>query len=52
MNIILARQTSKQSWTQAAKIVLLDSKERLEAWVVGMNETAGWNQYALEADAA
>lgn len=46
-NTILVRKTSKQSWSQAAKIALLDSAERLEAWVEGMNETAGWAQYKV-----
>ncbi|QJD49856.1 hypothetical protein QDW19_gp41 [Microbacterium phage AvGardian] len=49
MATLLIRKTNKQSWSQAAKQVMLDGFERLSAWAAGMNEVEGWNKYAVEA---
>ena len=46
---LLIRSTTKQSWSQATKQVMLDTFERLSDWATALNEVAGWNKYAVES---
>lgn len=50
MSTLLVRKNSKQSWSQAARITMKDTFERLTDWAVALNEAAGWKQYAVEND--
>lgn len=44
---LLIRKSTKQSWSQATKQQMLDSAERLAAWVDQMNDSLGWAKYKV-----
>ncbi|UKH48475.1 hypothetical protein QDW18_gp38 [Microbacterium phage Katzastrophic] len=50
---ILVRRDTKQAWSQAKTLDVLKDMhpEQLQAWVDGMNETAGFAKYRVPADA-
>lgn len=45
---LLIRNTSKNSWAQAAKLEMLDSPLRLSELTEGMNEQAGFAKYKAD----
>ena len=49
MSTLLIRSTKKQGFAQAAKVVMLDSAERLAAWADQMNDALGWKKYGTVA---
>lgn len=44
---LLIRQSKKDGWASAAKQQMLDSAERLAAWVDQMNDSLGWAKYKV-----
>lgn len=46
---LLVRKSTKQAWSSAATVAMLDSFERLEAMSEGMNEHAGFAKFKATA---
>lgn len=44
---LLIRKTTKTGYAQATKVPFKDSPARLQTWVDGLNESLGWNKYAV-----
>lgn len=49
MYTLLIRKDAKQGFASAAKVLMLDSADRLVAWTEALNTELGWKKYGVEA---
>lgn len=46
---LLIRNDTKQAFTQARRLAMKDSVERLQVWVEELNTELGWKKYGVMA---